>query len=59
MSERIAVMSHGRVEQCATPVALYREPATTVVAEFIGPGSFFDPQHVQEKLSFRPENAVL
>jgi spermidine/putrescine transport system ATP-binding protein len=36
MSDRIAVMNHGRVEQIATPEQVYERPATTFVAGFIG-----------------------
>ncbi|WP_233160027.1 ABC transporter ATP-binding protein [Pseudonocardia sp. MH-G8] len=36
MSDRIAVMRDGRVEQIDAPEAIYREPATTFVAGFIG-----------------------
>jgi len=36
MSDRIAVMSAGRVLQVATPTEIYEEPATKFVASFIG-----------------------
>ncbi|HEU4944465.1 MAG TPA: ABC transporter ATP-binding protein [Solirubrobacterales bacterium] len=36
MSDRIAVMDRGRVEQVADPEAVYEHPATTFVAGFIG-----------------------
>ncbi|HEX5526309.1 MAG TPA: ABC transporter ATP-binding protein [Solirubrobacterales bacterium] len=36
MSDRIAVMNRGRVEQVATPEEVYNRPATTFVAGFIG-----------------------
>ncbi len=36
MSDRIAVMNHGRVEQVADPEQVYERPATTFVAGFIG-----------------------
>ena len=36
MSDRIAVMHRGRLEQVATPRALYETPATAFVASFIG-----------------------
>ena len=36
MSDRIAVMHHGRVLQVATPAEIYERPATRFVAEFIG-----------------------
>jgi spermidine/putrescine transport system ATP-binding protein len=36
MSDRIAVVHAGRVEQIAVPERLYRDPATVFVADFIG-----------------------
>src|SRR5919198_5327404 len=36
MSDRIAVMSSGRVEQLGTPEELYERPRTRFVADFIG-----------------------
>jgi spermidine/putrescine transport system ATP-binding protein len=36
MSDRIAVMNEGRVEQIGSPRAIYDEPATVFVAGFIG-----------------------
>ncbi len=36
MSDRIAVMSNGVVEQLATPRELYQRPASAFVAGFIG-----------------------
>ena len=36
MSDRIAVMNHGRVEQLGTPQELYERPRTRFVADFIG-----------------------
>jgi spermidine/putrescine transport system ATP-binding protein len=36
MSDRIAVMNRGRIEQVASPEDVYERPATTFVAGFIG-----------------------
>jgi spermidine/putrescine transport system ATP-binding protein len=36
MSDRIAVMNGGRVEQAAPPKAIYEEPDTVFVADFLG-----------------------
>jgi spermidine/putrescine transport system ATP-binding protein len=36
MSDRIAVMNEGRIEQLDTPAAVYNRPATVFVAGFIG-----------------------
>jgi thiamine transport system ATP-binding protein len=42
VSDRVAVMSDGRVEQVGTPQQVYREPATRFVAEFVGENNVFD-----------------
>jgi iron(III) transport system ATP-binding protein len=39
LADRIAVMSQGKLIQVAPPARLYREPATRMVAEFIGQAS--------------------
>ncbi|WP_435281411.1 ABC transporter ATP-binding protein [Streptomyces koelreuteriae] len=36
MSDRIAVMNGGRIEQCGTPEDIYEHPATSFVASFMG-----------------------
>ncbi len=36
MSDRIAVMNHGRLEQFDTPAAIYAHPATPFVLDFVG-----------------------
>jgi iron(III) transport system ATP-binding protein len=38
LAQRVAVMDGGRVEQAAAPRVLYREPATEMVARFVGRG---------------------
>jgi ABC-type Fe3+/spermidine/putrescine transport system ATPase subunit len=40
MSDRIAVMLHGRLMQLGTPLEVYRAPANRFVADFIGDMSF-------------------
>jgi spermidine/putrescine ABC transporter ATP-binding subunit len=42
MSDRIAVMNNGRIEQCGGPTDLYDEPETRFVATFIGESNFID-----------------
>jgi ABC-type Fe3+/spermidine/putrescine transport system ATPase subunit len=42
MSDRIAVLNAGRVEQVGTPVEIYEHPATRFVAGFVGSGNFFE-----------------
>jgi len=41
MADRIAVMHDGQVQQVATPVDLYENPANTFVADFIGSSNAF------------------
>ena len=42
LSDRVAVMSKGRVLQVASPSALYERPNSRFVADFIGTMNFFD-----------------
>ena len=48
MSDRIAVMSEGRVEQIGTPTEIYDNPATVFVAGFIGQANLW-PATVRER----------
>jgi thiamine transport system ATP-binding protein len=41
ISDRVAVMRGGRIEQVATPEQVYRRPATRFVAEFVGDNNLF------------------
>ncbi len=41
MSDRVAVMNKGRLQQVATPRDLYRAPANSFVAEFFGESNLF------------------
>jgi spermidine/putrescine transport system ATP-binding protein len=41
MSDRIAVMNAGKVEQMATAADVFEHPVTPFVAEFMGAGNFF------------------
>ncbi|OLO03055.1 MULTISPECIES: ABC transporter ATP-binding protein [Salinicola] len=41
MSDRVAVMSEGRIQQVADPMTLYRQPATDFVANFVGETNCF------------------
>ena len=53
MSDRLAVMNEGRVEQAGTPVEVYERPASDFVAGFIGVSNLLerDGRHV----TVRPE----
>ena len=42
MSDRIAVMRGGRIEQAAPPEEIFDRPATAYVADFIGSSNFWD-----------------
>ncbi|WP_020220659.1 ABC transporter ATP-binding protein [Halarchaeum acidiphilum] len=42
LSDRMAVLNDGRVEQVGPPEEIYREPATPFVADFIGDTNLFD-----------------
>ncbi|MGM0398550.1 MAG: ABC transporter ATP-binding protein [Halobacteriota archaeon] len=42
ISDRIAVLNEGRVEQVGTPESVYREPESRFVAEFVGDNNLFD-----------------
>jgi spermidine/putrescine transport system ATP-binding protein len=42
MSDRIAVMSKGKVQQIGTPVQIYERPANRFVADFIGESNFLE-----------------
>jgi spermidine/putrescine transport system ATP-binding protein len=42
MSDRLAVMSDGRIEQVGTPNEVYEEPQTTYVADFLGVSNLMD-----------------
>jgi spermidine/putrescine transport system ATP-binding protein len=44
MSDRVAVMSAGRIEQIGTPAAVYESPATVFVADFLGVSNLMDAE---------------
>lgn len=45
LGDRVAVMEHGRIVQCATPKVVYDQPASRFVAEFISVSSYL-PSHL-------------
>ena len=57
MSDRIAVMNAGRIEQLGTPAEIYEKPATRFVAEFIGRMNFLRMDG--KTIAIRPERAQL
>ena len=42
LSDRIAVMNNGKIEQIGTPAEIYENPKTRFVASFIGDTNFFE-----------------
>jgi putative spermidine/putrescine transport system ATP-binding protein len=46
LSDRIAVMSAGRIEQLGTPREVYERPATRFVADFVGASSVLEARAV-------------
>jgi len=46
MSDRIAVMNNGRVEQAASPKEVYEEPDTVFVADFLGVSNLLSAEAV-------------
>lgn len=44
MSDQIAVLAEGRVEQVGPPQEIYASPATTYVAGFLGAANIFDAE---------------
>ena len=51
MSDRIAVVNHGRIMQLATPQALYDQPANRFVADFIGESAFLPVRRADGRLT--------
>ena len=42
MSDRLAVMNHGRIAQAGSPQEVYEEPQTEFVADFLGAANVLD-----------------
>jgi ABC-type Fe3+/spermidine/putrescine transport system ATPase subunit len=51
MSDRLAVMNQGRIEQLATPTSVYEQPATSFVAGFIGKTNLLDCRREERRLA--------
>ena len=47
LSDRIAVMNRGRIEQLGTPAEIYEAPRSSFVAAFIGDTNFFEGKVAQ------------
>jgi putative spermidine/putrescine transport system ATP-binding protein len=57
MSDRIAVLNHGKIEQIGDPVEVYERPATAFVADFIGVSNIIERDGHQ--VTIRPEKITL
>jgi putative spermidine/putrescine transport system ATP-binding protein len=57
MSDRIAVLSQGRIEQTGGPVELYEQPRTAFVAGFIGVSNLIERDG--HTITVRPEKLTL
>jgi putative spermidine/putrescine transport system ATP-binding protein len=57
MSDRIAVLNDGRIEQVGSPVEVYERPLTAFVAGFIGVSNLIERQGSQ--ITVRPEKISL
>jgi ABC-type Fe3+/spermidine/putrescine transport system ATPase subunit len=57
MSDRVAVMRAGRIEQLGVPTEIYDTPATRFVADFIGETNFIE--HDGHVVAIRPERIKL
>src|SRR5262249_42630319 len=53
MSDRIAVFSHGRIDQVGTPFEVYEHPATEFVAGFVGVSNVLERDG--RRFTVRPE----
>ena len=65
LSDRIAVMREGRIEQIGSPEEIYRRPRSRFVAEFIGESNFFPAALLgahnshRSTVMVRPESLVI
>ncbi len=46
MSDQIAVMKDGRIDQCGAPEDVYRNPETAYVSSFVGSANLLEATHV-------------
>jgi putative spermidine/putrescine transport system ATP-binding protein len=59
LSDRIAVMDHGRVEQVGSPAEVFEAPATEFVARFLGATNVFTAEGGARRFVVRPEKLAL
>ena len=58
MSSRVAVFSHGQLEQVGTPREIYEHPATSFVASFVGSSNLLDDESSQRLLGVAGAHTV-
>ncbi len=58
MSDRVAVMNGGRVEQAGTPREIYEEPATLFVADFLGVSNLIAGEAVRRRRRLRARGSA-
>jgi len=59
MSDKVAVMFDGKVEQVASPRELYERPASQRVASFIGAMNFIDGKVIEAKDEIKINSDIL
>jgi ABC-type Fe3+/spermidine/putrescine transport system ATPase subunit len=59
LSDRIAVLNRGRVEQVGTPAEVFETPATEFAARFLGAANFFRQPGGTGRFLVRPEKLAL
>jgi putative spermidine/putrescine transport system ATP-binding protein len=57
MSDRVAVLNHGRIEQVGPPVEVYERPTTEFAAGFIGVSNLIERDG--RRITIRPEKLTL
>jgi putative spermidine/putrescine transport system ATP-binding protein len=58
MSSRVAVFSHGKLEQVGTPREIYEHPATSFVAHFVGSSNLLDDESSRHLLGIGGAHTV-
>ena len=59
ISDRIAVMRGGRIEQLGTPETIYEEPETAFVADFVGGSNWLDAELDGRTLRYAAGDAIV
>ncbi|UYV38114.1 ABC transporter ATP-binding protein [Rhodobacteraceae bacterium D3-12] len=58
LSDRVAVLSNGRIAQVDTPLTLYDAPRTRFIADFVGQSNVFDVRHTVSGAADVPDLGV-